>query len=119
MIKARKKILVVDDEAGIIKVLSIKLRVSGYDVVAALDGQQALDTARSESPDLMLLDIIMPNKDGFEVLRELRQYSRVPVIVFSARPENAPRALAMGASCFMSKPFDVNELVKKVRSLLG
>lgn len=119
MTKARKRILVVDDELAIIKILKIKLRVSGYDVVTALDGQQALDLVRSESPDLMVLDVIMPNKDGFEALRELRMHSQLPVIVCSARPENAQRAYELGANDFLPKPFDVDDLVRRVNSLLG
>jgi len=118
MTQAKKKILVVDDELAILRILKVKLRVCGYDVVTALDGRQALDIVRSECPDLIVLDIIMPNKDGFEVLRELRQSSRLPVIVFSARPENAQQAYSLGANVFLSKPFDVDELVRRIASLL-
>ena len=114
-----RKVLVVDDEPAILKVLRIKLRVSGFDVTTATDGQQALELVRVEPPDIMLLDLVMPRKDGFDVLRELRAFSQMPVIVFSARPENAQLALDSGANAFLPKPFDVDELVQRIRYLLA
>ncbi len=118
MTKARK-VLVVDDELAIIKVLRIKLRVCGFDVVTAVNGQEALERVRTEEPDIMLLDLVMPRKDGFEVLRELRAFSQMPVVVLSARPESAQLAFDLGASAFLPKPFDVDELVRRIRGLLG
>ncbi len=118
MTDIKKKVLVVDDERAILKVLSIKLRVSGYDVVTALNGKEALDLVRSAKPDIMLLDIIMPEMDGFEVLQRLRSFSQLPVIVFSARPENAQKALELGANLFLPKPFDVDDLVNKIQRLV-
>jgi len=114
----RKKILLVDDERAILKVISIKLRLSGYDVLTAPGGQEALDLVRTESPDMMLLDVIMPGVDGFEVLQKLRTFSELPVIVLSARPENAQKALGFSANDFIAKPFDVNEMVKRIDRLL-
>jgi DNA-binding response OmpR family regulator len=114
-----KKILIVDDERGILKVLSIKLRVSGYDVVTVASGQEALDLIDSASPDIMLLDVIMPGMNGFEVLRKLRISSNLPVIVYSARPSNMQEALALGANDFLAKPFDVDDLVKRIGLLLA
>ncbi len=114
----KKKILLVDDERGILKVLSIKLRVSGYDVVTAGGGQEALELIDSAKPDLMVLDIIMPGIDGFEVLERLQSTSKLPVIVYSARPENAAKAIGLGADDFFAKPFDVDELVKRIDGLV-
>ena len=114
----KKKVLLVDDERAILKVLSIKLRISGYDVVTASGGQEALDLVKSESPDIMLLDVIMPGIDGFGVLEKLRTFSELPVIVFSARPENAQKALSLGANDFIAKPLDVDDLVKRIEILL-
>lgn len=116
--KANKKILLVDDEKAILKFLSIKLRISGYDVVTAPGGQEALDLVKSECPDIMLLDVIMPGIDGFAVLARLRNFSELPVIVFSARPENAQKALSLGANDFIAKPLDVDDLVKRIEILL-
>ncbi len=118
MVKEKKRVLLVDDEQAILRVLSIKLRVSGYDVVTALNGKEALDLVGSAKPDIMLLDVIMPEMDGFEVLQKLRSLSQLPVIVFSARPENAQKALELGANDFLPKPFDVDDLVKRIQRLL-
>jgi DNA-binding response OmpR family regulator len=114
----KRKILLVDDERAILKILSIKLNISGYDVVTAPGGQEALDMIKTESPEIMLLDVIMPGIDGFEVLKKLRPVSDLPIIVFSARPENAQKALSLGADDFLAKPFDVNEMVKRIERLL-
>jgi two-component system, OmpR family, KDP operon response regulator KdpE len=116
--ETRKKILLVDDEKAILKILSIKLRISGFEVVTAPGGQEALEMLKTESPCLMLLDVIMPGIDGFEVLQQLRTFSELPVIVFSARSENAQKALSLGANDFLAKPFDMNEMVKRIESLL-
>ena len=117
--KTRKKILLVDDEKAILKVIGIKLRISGYDVATASGGQEALDLVKAESPDIMLLDVIMPGIDGFKVLEKMRSFSELPVIVFSARPENAQKAMSLGANDFLAKPFNVDEMVGRIETLLG
>lgn len=114
----KKKILVVDDERPILNVLSIKLRVSGYEVITAGGGVEALELIESASPDVILLDVIMPGIDGFEVLKRLRITSKLPVIVYSARPSNMREALRLGANDFLAKPFNVDELVRKIGMLL-
>ena len=111
----RQLVMVVDDEPPILRVLGIKLKISGYKVITASNGREALELVNSASPDIILLDIIMPDTDGFQVLRKLRTYSNLPVIAFSARPENAEEALRLGANDFLAKPFDVDELVTRVR----
>ncbi len=116
---SKKRVLVVDDELAILKVLNIKLKISGFEVITASGGQEALDKVESGKPDLMLLDVIMPGVDGFEVLEKLRTYSALPVIVFSARPENAQKALSLGANDFLAKPLDVNDMVTRIEGLLS
>jgi len=116
--QTKKKILLVDDELSILRLLTIKLKVSGYDVMTATDGQEALDLIDSARPDIMLLDVIMPGIDGFEVLRRLRPASRLPIIVYSARTTNKHEALSLGANDFLPKPFDVDELEKRIALLL-
>ena len=116
--KPTRRVLLVDDERAILKVISIKLRVSGYEVVTAVNGQEALELIESAKPDIVLLDVIMPGIDGFEVLRKLRTSSQLPVIVFSARTENSQKALALGANDFMPKPFDVDEMVRRIQTIL-
>ncbi len=116
--ETRGRVLLVDDEAAILKILRIKLRVSGYDVVAAPNGEKALDLVDSAKPDIVLLDVLMPDMDGFQVLKRLRTRSDLPVIVFSARPENAQQALDLGADDYLGKPFDVDDLVKRIYRIL-
>ena len=111
--------LVVDDERAILTVLGIKLRISGYDVVTASNGEEALELIKSTRPDIMLLDVIMPGMDGFEVLQQVRAVSELPVIVFSAGPENAQKAFSLGANDFLPKPLDVDEMVRRVPGLLA
>jgi DNA-binding response OmpR family regulator len=114
----KKKILVVDDEKAILKVISIKLKISGYDVAIAASGQEALRLVKTETPDLLLLDVVMPGIDGFEFLKQLRAFSQLPVIVLSARPENAQKALSLGANDFLAKPFDVDEMIERIEQIL-
>ncbi len=118
MAETKKKILLVDDERAILKVIEIKLKISGFDVITAADGQKALDLIKTDAPDIMLLDVIMPGIDGFQTLEKLRTFSEMPVIVVSARPENAQKALSLGANDFLAKPLDVNEMVKRIEKLL-
>ena len=118
MVQGKKKILLVDDDPSILKFLSIKLRISGYEVVVALNGQEALELVNSVKPDLMLLDVIMPVIDGFEVLERVRAVSKLPIIVFSAWPENTQKALSLGASDFVAKPLDMDDLVERIETLL-
>jgi DNA-binding response OmpR family regulator len=119
MVEAKKRVLIVDDERAILTVLGIRLRVSGYDVVTASNGEQALDLVKSRCPDIVLLDVIMPGMDGFEVLQKLRAVSELPVIVISAKSENVRKALSLGANDFLAKPLDVDEMVRKIEGLLG
>ena len=118
MTENRKRILLVDDDKGIRKFLSIKLKISGYDVIAASSGKEALELVESACPDVMLLDVIMPGIDGFEVLKKLNSTSKLPVIAFSAWPENGQKALCLGANDFLSKPLDLDELIVKIEKLL-
>ena len=114
MMNSKSRILLVEDEQAILKILTIRLRVSGYDVITALNGEEGLKLVDSARPDIVLLDIIMPGIDGLQVLEKLRAHSDMPVIAFSARPENAQRAISLGANDFLAKPFDVDDLVKRI-----
>lgn len=114
-----RRILVVDDEERILKFLALKLKVSGFDVIKATNGQEALQAVRSGQPDAILLDLVMPVMDGFETLRELRRFSEVPVIAFSARASAAEEAMSLGASDFITKPFDPDDLLTKLRAFFN
>jgi DNA-binding response OmpR family regulator len=114
-----KKVLVVDDEPGILKFISIGLKSFGYQVITSLNGQEALKLVESEKPDIMLLDVLMPGMNGTEVLKTLRGFSKLPVIVFSAKSAFGDQVCQLGANDFVAKPFTPEILVKKIRSVLG
>lgn len=114
-----KKVLVVDDEPGILKFISIGLKSFGYQVITSLSGQEALKLVESEKPDVMLLDVLMPGMDGTEVLRTLRGFSQLPVIVFSAKSAFGDQVCQLGANDFVPKPFTPEILVKKIKTVLN
>jgi DNA-binding response OmpR family regulator len=113
------RILAVDDEERILGFLSSKLKVSGYEVIVASNGIDALEQVQAQEPDLVVLDIMMPQMDGFETLKELRSFSAVPVIVLSARGSNAEKikGLDLGADDYLSKPFSPDELVARIEAI--
>ncbi len=118
-VKPKKRVLIVDDERAILKVLGIKLGISGYEVITASKGPEALQLIDQACPDIMLLDVIMPGMDGFTVLKEVRTRTDLPVIVLSARPENGQIARGLGANDFLSKPFDLDDLIIDIQKLLN
>ena len=101
------KVLVVDDEASIVNIISYNLKKEGYEVITAEDGENGLELALSESPDLILLDIMMPRMDGYEVCRKVREKSNVPIIMLTARADEVDKVigLEMGADDYVTKPF--------------
>jgi two-component system, OmpR family, KDP operon response regulator KdpE len=115
----KKRILVVDDHAKVLKFIEIDLKLRGFEVFCAGSGEQAIELIGRVKPDIMLLDMVMPGKDGFEVLKELRTFSKMPVIAFSASPGNQDPALASGATDFMHKPFNPEDMARKISELLS
>jgi DNA-binding response OmpR family regulator len=115
-----RTILVVDDEARIVKLVRDYLERAGFDVLGAHDGETALLMARREKPDLIVLDLMLPGVDGLDVCRRLRQESGVPIIMLTARVEEADRivGLELGADDYVVKPFSPRELVARVRATL-
>ena len=111
-------VLVVDDEPGILRFVKAALVSEGFDVVATGDGRKALDIANSGEPDIMVLDIYMEPMSGFDVLRELRTFSHLPVVAISARREAAEMAMKEGANGCVAKPFAPGELARKIRDVL-
>ncbi len=112
------KILIADDEAEIRDLLRLYLENEGYKVVEAEDGIKALNLIKSESPDLCILDIMMPEMDGYKVLRKLREDSNIPVIILSAKDADSEKILGLnlGADDYMAKPFNALEAVARVNS---
>jgi len=114
------KILIVDDEPPIIDMLSYNLKRAHYEVIVAWDGEQALELARREQPDLIILDLMLPRLDGLEVCRTLRRERDVPIIMLTARDAEVDRVvgLELGADDYVVKPFSVRELVARVKNVL-
>lgn len=114
------KILVVDDEKPIVDILRINLEKNGYKVVVAFDGESAVETAFSEEPDLILLDVMLPKMDGFSVCKTVREKSAVPIIMLTAREEEVDKVLGLelGADDYMTKPFSLRELMARVKANL-
>ena len=114
------KVLVVDDDPGIVKVVRAYLEQDGFRVLVAHDGKKAMQIARNERPDLVILDLMLPEMDGWDVCRALRKESDVPVIMLTARVEESDKliGLELGADDYVTKPFSPRELVARVRSVL-
>jgi len=117
---SKTRILVVDDELSIIKFLRANLESRGYEVLTAMDGAEALQTIEMELPDLVILDIMMPEINGFEVCRRLREWSQIPIIMLSARGDASDKVkcLDIGADDYITKPFRAGELIARVRAVL-
>ena len=114
----KKKILVVEDEKTIADILVFNLGREGYDTMAAYDGAEGLHKALTESPDLILLDVMLPEMDGFEVCRRVRAQSDIPIIMLTAREEEADKVmgLELGADDYITKPFSMRELMARVKA---
>jgi two-component system, OmpR family, alkaline phosphatase synthesis response regulator PhoP len=120
---ARKKILVVDDEANILISLEYLMKREGYDVSLARDGQEALEAIVRDRPDLVLLDVMMPRRTGFEVCQAVRADEalrgvRIVLLTARGRDTDVAKGLALGADAYMTKPFSTRELVQKVAQVL-
>jgi len=121
---AKGRILVVDDEIYIVHILDFSLGMEGYEVLTALDGEQALEKARAEKPDLIVLDIMMPKLDGYETCKRLKadpEVKDVPVILLSAKGRNVDQKVGfeVGADDYITKPFSPRKLVERINAILG
>ena len=119
----QKKILIVDDEEHICELIGFNLRKNGYRTITAADGLNGLKIAREEKPDLILLDVMLPELDGYEVCKEIRKDSEIsstPVIMITARGEDFDRVLGLelGADDYITKPFSIREMVARVKAVL-
>jgi DNA-binding response OmpR family regulator len=114
------KILIVEDDPNILETLKYNLGKEGYDTLMAVDGVQALDMARANKPDLIILDIMLPEMSGFEVCRILRKEMAVPIIMLTARDDEIDKVtgLDLGADDYMTKPFSIRELMARIRALI-
>ncbi|MCJ7483187.1 MAG: response regulator transcription factor [Thermodesulfovibrionales bacterium] len=116
----RRRILIVDDEERMIRFIRMNLEHDGFQVAEAFNGKQAIQRIRDVTPDLILLDVMMPDLDGFEVLETIREFSNVPVIMLTAKGEedDRVRGLENGADDYITKPFSPRELVSRVKAVL-
>lgn len=119
----RSKILLVDDEPSIVKMVGRRLEVEGYEVVVAMDGQEALLKIRDQKPDLIILDLMLPKVNGYEICTTLKnnpQTQQIPVVMFTAKTQNRDERLGMecGADAYVRKPFKAQELLEQVQTLL-
>ena len=119
----KKTILIVDDEPNIVISIEYLMKRAGYEVATAYDGQQALDYLADNNPSLMILDVMMPNKNGFEVCEVVRadnRFAQMPILMLTARGREAEmnKGLSLGANAYITKPFSTHDLVESVKSLL-
>ncbi len=119
-----KKILVVDDEELIVKMVGLRLKANGYEVISACDGKEGLAKAKEESPDLIILDVMMPEMDGYKVcglLKKDTRFAKIPIIMFTAKAQVDDKKIGeeVGANAYITKPFDPQVLLAKIRELLG
>lgn len=114
------KILIVDDESNIVELIRLYLEKEGFSTVSARDGSDALAKFKSEAPDLIILDIMIPEPDGWQVCREIRRSSNVPIIMLTAKSETFDKVLGLelGADDYLTKPFEAKELVARVKAVL-
>ncbi|MBQ3547911.1 MAG: response regulator transcription factor [Clostridia bacterium] len=115
-----EKILIVDDDQNICELLRLYLEKEGYKTIVAFDGQQAIDYAKNCEPDLILLDIMLPKFDGWQVCREVRKWSQTPIIMLTAKGETFDKILGLelGADDYITKPFDTKEVIARIKAVL-
>ena len=120
----RKRILIVDDEKDLVDILKARLEIEGYEILAAYDGQEGLEKAQEEKPDLILLDVMMPKMNGYQVCRLLKydeEFQNIPVIIITARGQEQDKMTGdeVGADEYITKPFENGVLFAKIKELLG
>jgi len=118
-----KRILVVDDETELVKAIEIRLKAAEYEVLTAYDGQEGLDKAKKEKPNLIILDLMLPKMDGYKVCGLLKadtRYNKIPIIMFTARAQESDKQMGkeVGADAYITKPFDAKVLLAKISNLL-
>jgi DNA-binding response OmpR family regulator len=119
-----KKILLIEDDADILKTTTVFLKREGFEIITSVDGLDGLHKARTEKPDLIILDIMLPGLDGYKICRMLKfdaNYKHIPIVVFTARAQKSDESLGkeVGADVYITKPFEPQVLIEKIKGLLG
>lgn len=120
---AKKRILVVDNEVQLVEMVKIRLEANDYEIITAYDGQEALEKARNEKPDLIILDLMLPKLDGYTVCRMLKfdeKYKSIPILMFTARVQESDKKMGqeVGADAYITKPFDPQILLSKIKEFI-
>lgn len=120
----KKKVLIVDDEKDLVDMLKLRLESMGYDVLEAYDGKSGLDKAKEEKPDLIILDLMLPKMDGYQLCRILKfdeEYKNIPIVMLTARAQQKDKeqGVTCGANEYVTKPFEPKELVSVIHKLVG
>lgn len=120
----KKRILLIDDEKDLLEEMTLRLEAVGYEVLVAFDGQEGLEKAREDKPDLIQMDVLMPKMNGYQVCRELKgadETKSIPIILLTARAQESDKFLGKetGANAYITKPYEIDLLLKKMRALLG
>lgn len=118
-VEKERCVLVVDDQPKVLRFIEIDLKLRGFKVITTISGQEALELVKSATPDIVLLDMIMPGMDGIEVLRRLRSFTHLPVIAFSASLGSYEDAIRLGANDFVAKPFQLDDMVGRIKTLIS
>ncbi|MCX5665845.1 MAG: response regulator [Candidatus Omnitrophica bacterium] len=118
-----KRILLIEDEKDMVAAITFRLESAGYTIIAAYDGMEGLDKARSENPDLIILDLMLPKMNGYKVCAALKtdeKYKKIPILILSAKAQEVDRKMSeeAGADIYMSKPFEAQELMTNIKNLL-
>ena len=119
----KKKILLVEDESVLLNMVKMRLEANNYEVISAFDGQEGLEKARKERPDLIILDLMLPKLDGYKVCRMLKfdeKYKKIPIIMFTARAQQSDEEMGfeVGANAYITKPFEPQVLLAKIKELI-
>ena len=119
----KKRILIVEDETELVKAIQIRLEEAGYEVLAAYDGQEGLDKAKKEMPDLIILDLMLPKMDGYKVcglLKKDKRFAKIPIIILTAKAQESDEKLSLevGADAYITKPFQHEAVLAKISELL-
>ena len=119
----KKRILIIEDEVTLVNLLKIRLEANNYEILAAYDGARGLEMAKKETPDLILLDLMLPKLDGYQVCRMLKfdaKYKKIPIIIFTARAQEKDKAIGkeVGADAYVTKPFEPEKLIETIEAVL-